>query len=183
MDNTCGKRFCRKLGDLPMGYDHKYTYSHAGYNLKITDMQAAVGLAQLDRLDGFIAARQRNFDLLTQLLKPFEEVFILPEATPNSEPSWFGYPITLRGGAPFTRDDLIRHLDANRIGTRLLFGGNLIRQPYMRGRNYRVAGPLDNADIVTERTFWIGLYPGLNEVHLEYVADIVEGFLRDCVNK
>ena len=183
MDNTCGKRFCRKLGDLPMGYDHKYTYSHCGYNLKITDMQAAVGLAQLDRLDGFIAARQRNFDLLTQLLKPLEEVFILPEATPNSEPSWFGYPITLRDGAPFTRDDLIRHLDANRIGTRLLFGGNLIRQPYMRGRNYRVVGSLENADLVTERTFWIGLYPGLNELHLEYVAETIEGFLRDYVNK
>ena len=183
MDNTCGKRFCRKLGDLPMGYDHKYTYSHCGYNLKITDMQAAVGLAQLDRLDGFIAARQRNFDLLTQLLKPLEEVFILPEATPNSEPSWFGYPITLRDGAPFTRDDLIRHLDANRIGTRLLFGGNLIRQPYMRGRNYRVVGSLENADLVTERTFWIGLYPGLNEFHLEYVAETIDGFLGKCVNK
>lgn len=183
MDNTCGKRFCRKLGDLPMGYDHKYTYSHCGYNLKITDMQAAVGLAQLDRLDGFIAARQRNFNLLTQLLKPLEEVFILPEATPNSEPSWFGYPITLRDGAPFTRDDLIRHLDANRIGTRLLFGGNLIRQPYMRGRNYRVVGSLENADLVTERTFWIGLYPGLNELHLEYVAETIDGFLRNYVNK
>ena len=183
MDNTCDKRFCRKLGDLPMGYDHKYTYSHCGYNLKITDMQAAVGLAQLDRLDGFIAARQRNFDLLTQLLKPLEEVFILPEATPNSEPSWFGYPITLRDGAPFTRDDLIRHLDANRIGTRLLFGGNLIRQPYMRGRNYRVVGSLENADLVTERTFWIGLYPGLNEFHLEYVAETIDGFLGKCVNK
>jgi len=183
MDNTCGKRFCRKLGDLPMGYDHKYTYSHCGYNLKITDMQAAVGLAQLDRLDGFIAARQRNFDLLTQLLKPFEELFILPEATPNSEPSWFGYPITIREGAPFARDELVRHLDANRIGTRLLFGGNLIRQPYMRGRNYRVAGPLDNADIVTEKTFWIGLYPGLNELHLEYVAETIDGFLRNYVNK
>lgn len=183
MDNTCGKRFCRKLGDLPMGYDHKYTYSNCGYNLKITDMQAAVGLAQLDRLDGFIAARQRNFDLLTQLLKPLEEVFILPEATPNSEPSWFGYPITLRDGAPFTRDDLIRHLDANRIGTRLLFGGNLIRQPYMRGRNYRVGGSLENADLVTERTFWIGLYPGLNELHLEYVAETIDGFLGKCVNK
>ena len=183
MDNTCGKRFCRKLGDLPMGYDHKYTYSHCGYNLKITDMQAAVGLAQLDRLDGFIAARQRNFDLLTQLMKPLEEVFILPEATPNSEPSWFGYPITLRDGAPFTRDDLIRHLDANRIGTRLLFGGNLIRQPYMRGRNYRVVGSLENADLVTERTFWIGLYPGLNELHLEYVAETIDGFLGKCVNK
>ncbi len=182
MDNTCGKRFCRKLGDLPMGYDHKYTYSHCGYNLKITDMQAAVGFAQLDRLDGFIAARQCNFDLLTQLLKPFEDAFILPEATPNSEPSWFGYPISIREGAPFTRDDLVRHLDTHRVGTRLLFGGNLIRQPYMRGRNYRVAGALNNADFVTERTFWIGLYPGLGELHLGYVAETLESFLRNYVN-
>ncbi|GFZ77955.1 lipopolysaccharide biosynthesis protein RfbH [Sphingobium fuliginis] len=182
MDNTCGKRFCRKLGDLPMGYDHKYTYSHCGYNLKITDMQAAVGLAQLDRLEGFITARRRNFDLLTQLLKPFEDAFILPEATPDSEPSWFGYPITIRQSAPFTRDELVRHLDAHRVGTRLLFGGNLIRQPYMRGRNYRVVGSLDNANFVTESTFWIGLYPGLGELHLEYVAETIEAFLRNYVN-
>jgi CDP-6-deoxy-D-xylo-4-hexulose-3-dehydrase len=177
MDNTCGKRFCRKLGELPMGYDHKYTYSHCGYNLKITDMQAAVGLAQLDRLDGFIAARQRNFDLLTEMLKPLEDVLILPEATPGSEPSWFGFPITLRDNAPVTRDALIQHLDAHRIGTRLLFGGNLIRQPYMRGRNYRVVGELTNADIVTDRTFWIGLYPGLGESHLQFAAETVSGFL------
>lgn len=170
MDNTCGKRFCRKLGDLPTGYDHKYTYSHCGYNLKITDMQAAVGVAQLDRLDGFIAARRRNFDLLTELLAPLEDALILPKATPNSDPSWFGYPITLRDNAPVSRDELVRHLDANRIGTRLLFGGNLLRQPYMRGRNYRVVGDLTNADIVTERTFWIGLYPGLTADHLEYAV-------------
>ena len=180
MDNTCGKRFCRKLGDLPMGYDHKYTYSHLGYNLKITDMQAAVGLAQLDRLDGFIDARRRNFAVLTELLKPLEDVLILPEATPNSDPSWFGYPITLRADAPVTREDLTQHLDASRIGTRLLFGGNLIRQPYMRGRNYRVAGDLANADIVTERTFWIGIYPGLGDDHLEYVAQTIQKFVRNC---
>jgi CDP-6-deoxy-D-xylo-4-hexulose-3-dehydrase len=174
MDNTCGKRFCRKLGDLPMGYDHKYTYSHAGYNLKITDMQAAVGVAQLDRLDGFIAARRRNFDTLTELLKPLEDVLILPEATPNSEPSWFGYPITLRADAPVSRDDLIKYLDSQRIGTRLLFGGNLIRQPYMKNRNFRVSGELTNANIVTERTFWIGLYPGLGADHLQFVAEKIQ---------
>jgi CDP-6-deoxy-D-xylo-4-hexulose-3-dehydrase len=179
MDNTCGKRFCRKLGDLPMGYDHKYTYSHCGYNLKITDMQAAVGLAQLDRLEDFIAARRRNFDLLTELLKPFEDRLILPEATPNSEPSWFGYPITVRAGAGVTRDNIVHHLDAHRIGTRLLFGGNLIRQPYMRGRDFRVAGDLANADIVTERTFWIGLYPGLGPDHLEYAARAI----RDVISQ
>ncbi|RST30357.1 lipopolysaccharide biosynthesis protein RfbH [Sphingomonas ginkgonis] len=179
MDNTCGKRFCRKLGDLPMGYDHKYTYSHCGYNLKITDMQAAVGCAQLDRLDGFIAARRRNFALLTELLKPLEDLLILPRATPNSEASWFGYPITLREGTRISRDDLVKHLDANKVGTRLLFGGNLLRQPYMRGRNYRVVGELTNADIVTERTFWIGLYPGLEAAHLEYSASLITRALRN----
>jgi CDP-6-deoxy-D-xylo-4-hexulose-3-dehydrase len=177
MDNTCGKRFCRKLGDLPMGYDHKYTYSHCGYNLKITDMQAAVGVAQLDRLDDFIVARKRNFDTLTELLRPLEDVLILPQATPNSEPSWFGYPITLRENAPVARDEVTQHLDANRIGTRLLFGGNLIRQPYMRGREYRVVGELTNADIVTNRTFWIGIYPGLGEDHLQFAAETIKKLL------
>lgn len=179
MDNTCGKRFCRKLGDLPEGYDHKYTYSHCGYNLKITDMQAAVGVAQLDRLDDFIAARRRNFDLLTQLLKPFEDQLILPEATPNSDPSWFGYPITLREGAGVARDDIVKYLDANRVGTRLLFGGNLLRQPYMRGRDVRVVGDLTNADIVTERTFWIGLYPGLGPDHIAYTVERIS----ECLSR
>jgi CDP-6-deoxy-D-xylo-4-hexulose-3-dehydrase len=182
MDNTCGKRFCRKLGDLPMGYDHKYTYGHAGYNLKITDMQAAVGLAQLDRLDGFIDARRRNFATLTDLLKPFEDVFILPEATPNSEPSWFGFPITIREGAPFGREQLVPFLEAHKIGTRLLFAGNLTRQPYMKGRDYRVVGSLANSDTVTERTFWLGLYPGLGEDHLGYVAGVLKSFLTHLVN-
>jgi CDP-6-deoxy-D-xylo-4-hexulose-3-dehydrase len=177
-DNTCGKRFCRKLGDLPLGYDHKYTYSHCGYNLKITDMQAAVGLSQLDRVDEFIAARRRNFDLLTEALRPLEDILILPEATPRSNPSWFGYPITLRDGLRFTREDLTQHLDSKRIGTRLLFGGNLVRQPYMRKRNYRVVGDLTNADIVTERTFWIGLYPGLGADHISYMAETISRFVR-----
>ena len=178
MDNTCGKRFGRKLGDLPKGYDHKYTYSHCGYNLKITDMQAAVGLAQMDRLDGFIAARQKNFDTLTELLRPLEDVLILPQATPNSQPSWFGFPITLRDNAPVERDALTQFLDANRIGTRLLFGGNLTRQPYMRGRNYRVVGDLTNADTVTDRTFWIGVYPGLQEDQLTFVSEKIKEFMR-----
>ncbi|MFM9827177.1 MAG: lipopolysaccharide biosynthesis protein RfbH [Sphingomonas sp.] len=177
-DNTCGKRFARKLGDLPMGYDHKYTYSHAGYNLKITDMQAAVGLSQMDRLDDFIAARRANFALLTELLRPLEEVFILPEATANSDPSWFGYPITVRQGARFTRDALVQHLDAHRIGTRLLFGGNLIRQPYMRGREYRVVGDLANANIVTDNTFWIGLFPGLTQDHIGYATAQIKDFVN-----
>ena len=143
MDNTCGKRFGHKLGDLPKGYDHKFTYSHCGYNLKITDMQAAVGVAQLDRVDEFIAARRRNFALLTEQLKPLEDILILPQATPNSDPSWFGFPITLRPDAPVTRDALVQHLNEKKIGTRLLFGGNLVRQPYMKGRNFRVVGDLD----------------------------------------
>ncbi|NCP14028.1 MAG: lipopolysaccharide biosynthesis protein RfbH [Sphingomonadales bacterium] len=178
VDNTCGKRFCRRLGDLPFGYDHKYTYSHCGYNLKITDMQAAVGLAQVDRIDEFVAARRRNFDLLTELLRPLEDVLILPKATPNSEPSWFGYPITLREGTSFTRDDVVQHLNDMRIGTRLLFGGNLTRQPYMKGRDYRVVGDLTNADIITERCFWVGIYPGLTESQIGYTAETIAKFVR-----
>ena len=177
-DNTCGKRFGHKLGTLPMGYDHKYTYSHVGYNLKITDMQAAVGVSQLDRLDEFVAARRRNFALLTQALKPLEEFFILPEPTPHSDPSWFGFLLTLREGCRFTRDALVQHLNDKKIGTRLLFGGNLLRQPYMIGRDYRVVGDLTNADIVTERTFWIGLYPGLTEDHIAYATDTIRDFVR-----
>lgn len=177
-DNTCGKRFARRLDDLPFGYDHKYTYSHCGYNLKITDMQAAVGLAQMDRVDDFVAARRRNFKLLTELLRPLEDVFILPEATPNSDPSWFGYPLTVREGASFTRDDLVKHLNDMKIGTRLLFGGNITRQPYMKGRNFRVVGDLTNSDIVTERTFWVGVYPGLGESEIGYMIDTIAKFVR-----
>ena len=177
MDNTCGNRFARKLGSLPTGYDHKYTYSHAGYNLKITDMQAAVGVAQLDRVDEFVAARRRNFALLTEALKPLEDVLILPEATPNSDPSWFGYPITIRPESGLLRDELTQWLDANRIGTRLLFGGNLLRQPYMRHREYRIVGELTNADLVTHHTFWIGLYPGLTEDHIAFQVDMIRRFV------
>jgi CDP-6-deoxy-D-xylo-4-hexulose-3-dehydrase len=176
-DNTCGKRFERKLGTLPKGYDHKYTYGHVGYNLKITDMQAAVGLAQLDHLDGFIAARNRNFATLTELLRPLEDVLILPQATPNSEPSWFGYPITLRPGCGIDREELVQYLNEMKIGTRLLFGGNLLHQPYMKGRNVRVVGDLANADLVTTNTFWIGLYPGLNESHLGYMTEVLATFV------
>lgn len=179
-DDTCGKRFGRRLGSLPMGYDHKYTYSHAGYNLKITDMQAAVGLAQLDRLDGFIEARQRNFDLLTEQLRDLEEVLILPEATPNSVPSWFGYPITIRPESNVDRDELVKYLNTKKIGTRLLFGGNLLRQPYMKGRNYRVVGDLTNADLVTTNTFWVGLYPGLTEGHISYTVEMIRNFIKNA---
>lgn len=177
-DNSCNKRFGWRLGDLPKGYDHKYVYSHLGFNLKITDMQAAVGLAQMDHLEGFIAARRRNFDLLKAGLAGLEEYFILPEATAGSEPSWFGFPLTLREGAPFTRDALVVHLNQKKIGTRLLFGGNLVRQPYMKGRNFRVSGDLKNADIVVDRTFWIGVYPGLTREHVGYMVDSIEDFCR-----
>lgn len=168
-DNTCGKRFDWQLGDLPRGYDHKYSYSHLGYNLKLTDMQAAIGLAQLDRLEGFVAARRRNFAHLKAGLARFEDRLILPEATPGGDPSWFGFPITVR--EPESRDGLIRHLERNRIATRLLFGGNLVRQPYMRGRDFRVSGELTRSDQVMRDTFWIGLYPGLGEGALDYAVE------------
>lgn len=177
-DNTCLKRFKWKLGDLPHGYDHKYIYSHLGFNLKITDMQAAVGLAQMDRLEGFIADRKRNFDILKAGLAPLEEFLILPEATPRSDPSWFGFPITVRPDAPFTRDELVLHLNDKKIGTRLLFGGNLVRQPYMIGREFRTVGDLPNANLIVTNTFWIGVYPGLGQLQLDYVLEVIGAFCK-----
>ncbi|WP_313172116.1 lipopolysaccharide biosynthesis protein RfbH [Stenotrophomonas sp.] len=176
-DNTCGQRFDWQLGGLPEGYDHKYTYSHLGYNLKITDMQAACALAQMDRLEGFIAARRRNFGWLHQRLSGSTEQLILPHATPGSDPSWFGFPITLRDGSGVVREDLLRHLDSHKIGTRLLFAGNLTRQPYMQGQNYRVSGELPVTDKVMKDTFWIGLWPGLSEDQLEHAASCIESGL------
>ncbi len=175
-ENTCGTRFCCQNGNLPYGYDHKYTYSHLGYNLKITDMQAACGLAQMDRLEGFIAARRHNFAYLKDRLKTCEEFLILPEATPNSEPSWFGFPMTLRPAANVDRVELLTYLDQYKIGTRLLFAGNLTRQPYMIGRNYRVAGELTNTDRVMNDTFWIGVYPGLEQEMLDFAVEKIETF-------
>jgi CDP-6-deoxy-D-xylo-4-hexulose-3-dehydrase len=176
-DNTCGKRFDWQLGDLPCGYDHKYTYSHAGYNLKITDMQAALGVAQMARLDEFIAARRANFAHLTTRLHACEEFLILPQATPDSEPAWFGFLLTLRENAPCSRVDLLRYLDQHRIGTRLLFAGNVTRQPYMKGREFRVSGDLAIANTITERSFWIGVYPGLSTEMLDFAADKIGEFL------
>jgi CDP-4-dehydro-6-deoxyglucose reductase, E1 len=176
-DNTCGKRFCWKLGNLPEGYDHKYTYSHAGYNLKITDMQAACALAQMDRLEDFIAIRRANFKYLYERLQSCAEFLHLPKATENSEPSWFGFPLVLKETAGARRVDLLAYLEENKIGTRLLFAGNLTRQPYLIGRNYRVSGELRNTDTVMNQTFWLGVYPGLKEEHLDYVATKVENFL------
>jgi CDP-6-deoxy-D-xylo-4-hexulose-3-dehydrase len=178
VDNTCNKRFGWQLGDLPFGYDHKYTYSHVGYNLKMTDMQAAVGVAQLDKLPEFIKKRRENFDFLHQKLQDLQDVLVLPEASPHSEPSWFGFPILVREDAPFSRNDLVKHLEEKRIGTRLLFGGNLLRQPLYQGLNYRVIGDLSNADKIMEGVFWIGVFPGLTEEMLEYVAATIREFCR-----
>lgn len=175
-DNTCGRRFCQKLGSLPEGYDHKYTYSHLGYNLKITDMQAACGLAQLDRAAGLIQARKDNFAYLKDRLKSCEEFLILPQATESSDPSWFGFPMTLTPAANVSRVDLLTYLDQYKIGTRLLFAGNLTRQPYMIGRNYRVSGELINTDRVMNDTFWIGVQPSLTEEMLAFSVGKIEAF-------
>lgn len=175
-DNTCGKRFGWQMGTLPQGYDHKYTYTHLGYNLKITDMQAACALAQMDRLPDLIEARKRNFKFLKDRLKSCEEFLILPEATPGSDPSWFGFPVTLRHDVDFDRVELLKYLDELKIGTRLLFAGNLTRQPYFEGRTYRVVGGLENTDIVMNNTFWVGVYPGLDEGMLSFVCDKIEAY-------
>ena len=175
-DNTCGKRFGWQLGTLPFGYDHKYTYSHLGYNLKISDMQAACALAQMDRLVGFIETRRRNFDFLKKRLKSCEEHLILPEATDNSDPSWFGFPITLRDQTTVNRVDLLQYLDQSKVGTRLLFAGNLTHQPYMIGKRYRISGNLTNTDRIMNDTFWVGIYPDLAEIQLDYVAGKIETF-------
>ena len=180
VDNTCGKRFDWQLGTLPCGYDHKYTYSHVGYNLKATDMQAALGVRQMDKLPHFIARRKQNFDYLREKLKPMEDVLILPEATPGSEPSWFGFPIGVREGAPFKRDQLTRTLDANKIGTRLVFAGNLTRQPAYEGWEFRVVGDLKNTDFVMDRVFWIGVFPGLTTEMLDYIVSVTAEFVANA---
>jgi len=176
-DNTCGKRFAWKLGDLPEGYDHKYTYSHLGFNLKITDMQAACGLAQLGNVEHFIQKRKQNFEYLQTRLRDCEEYLILPQATPNANPSWFGFPVTIKKDASVDRVHFLNYLDENNIATRLLFAGNLTRQPYMQGRKFRVAGDLTNTDIVMNDTFWVGVFPGLEIPHLEFMSETIESFL------
>lgn len=170
-DNTCGKRFAWELGELPCGYDHKYIYSHIGYNLKVSDMQAAVGVAQLAKLPQFIAARRANFAKLKDGLAGLEDVLILPEATPGTEPSWFGFPIAVRPESGLSRRDMVNHLDKARIGTRLLFGGNLLRQPAYQGIPHRVVGELRNSDFVMNQVFWVGVYPGLTEESIAYMVE------------
>ena len=172
-DNTCGKRFTQtSAGTLSCGYDHKYTYSHIGYNLKVTDMQAAVGVAQLEKLPRFIEARRENFRSLYEGLRGLEEFFILPEATPGSDPAWFGFPLAVRPDAPFTRDEVTLHLEQNKIATRLLFAGNLTRQPAYRNIEKRVIGDLPNSDFAMNNVFWIGLYPGLDRTRIDYMLSV-----------
>ena len=178
VDNTCNKRYGWQLGELPDGYDHKYTYSHVGYNLKMTDMQAAVGVAQLDKLPDFIEKRRHNFEFLYENLQDLQDVLTLPAKAPNSEPSWFGFLLSVKADASFTRNQLVQHLEEQHIGTRLLFGGNLVRQPAYKDLNYRVLGSLANTDQVMESAFWLGLFPGLTEEMLTYVVSTLRSFVR-----
>ncbi|MCX5699372.1 MAG: lipopolysaccharide biosynthesis protein RfbH [Candidatus Omnitrophica bacterium] len=177
-DNTCGKRFSQKFGNLPYGYDHKYVYSHIGYNLKVTDMQAAIGCAQLKKLPGFIDARKRNFCFLKKHFKKYEDYLILPVPTEGSDPSWFGFPILVRESAPFTRNDLVNYLEQNKIATRMLFGGNLTKQPAYKNVKYRIFEDLRNTDLVMNNLFWIGVYPGLNRYMLTYIKNTIKGFFK-----
>jgi CDP-6-deoxy-D-xylo-4-hexulose-3-dehydrase len=177
-DDTCGKRFGWQLGDLPAGYDHKYIFSHVGYNMKMTDLQAAVGVAQLEKLPGFVEARRRNWALLRAGLEPYEDALVLPEATPNSEPSWFGFSLVVRPGAPFGRDAIVRWLEEHRVATRQLFGGNLLRQPAYQDIEHRAPGGLEESDVMMNRAFWIGVYPGLTESMLDYVIETFGRFFR-----
>jgi CDP-6-deoxy-D-xylo-4-hexulose-3-dehydrase len=177
-DNTCGERFCQKLGELPDGYDHKYTYSHIGFNLKVTDSQAAIGLSQLNKADLFVEKRRENHKLLYNKMKILEEYFILPEPTPNSDPSWFGFMLTLRPNLKITRNELVSKLEDNKIGTRLFFGGNLLKQPAYYDLKHRKIDNLVNTDTIMDNSFWLGVWPGLNEQHYDYIFDNINRLIK-----
>ncbi|HBG78303.1 MAG TPA: lipopolysaccharide biosynthesis protein RfbH [Phycisphaerales bacterium] len=183
-DNTCKKRFSLQFGQLPFGYDHKYVYSHFGYNLKATDMQAAIGCAQIEKLDGFVNARRNNWQILYDGLKDLEKFFVLPQPQKNSKPSWFGFMLTVREDAPFGRDDIVRHLEQNNIQTRMLFAGNFVRQPafdYMRKQKnaYKIIGELKNTDIIMNQSFWLGVYPGMTKPMLKYIIADIKNFIKN----
>lgn len=177
-NNTCGRRFSQQFGSLPEGYDHKYVYSEIGYNLKMTEMQAAIGTAQIDKLPGFVAARKANWKRLYDGLTDFTDRLLLPQAAPKADPAWFGFVITVKPDAGFSRNELTSHLESNLIETRNLFGGNLLRHPAYANIEHRVSGTLENSDCITENTFFVGCYPGLTDAHIDYVLEIFAGFLK-----
>lgn len=178
-DNTCGRRFKGQYGDLPKGYDHKYVYSHIGYNLKVTDMQAAIGVAQLKKLPSFIEIRKENFKKLYNGLKQYEEYLILPKATPNSDPSWFGFPFNIRENNKFKRNNLAEFLEENKILTRQLFAGNMTKQPAYKNVNYRISGNLDNTDYIMHNTIFIGVYPGIDDIRINYILSVFDKFFNN----